>query len=328
MRAVVVDEPGGISSLCVREIPEPPSRGDLVRIDVAACGVSYADLVCIRGDHQLRPELPFVPGLEIAGTVIGAPAGSRLLPGDRVMAYVDFGGYAECVNASPLLTVRIPDGMSLVEAAALPLNVLTALYALTHRARVNSDDLVVVHGAAGGLGAACIRVAVEAGADVIAVVSEESRGELAVSAGASSFLIADRGWPAAVRELATARGLAGATVVVDPVGGDRLLESIRCLAPEGRLASLGFVGGIPQVGVNKILVRNIDLIGVDWVPESTVTATVLVPEFERLLSKGTFHSFAAEAASLEDVGAVLGALGARSFVGKAVLLTGRSPVKK
>lgn len=319
MRAVMLAEPHGLSALTVREVPDPPVAPDQLQIRVAASGVSHLDLICVRGDHQLRPTPPFVPGVEVAGTVMHAPADSGFAAGERVMAYVDLGGYAEIANADPGLTISLPQAMGFVEAAALPVNALTALYALNHRARVTAGDLVVVHGAAGGLGTACIQVAVDAGADVVAVVSAHQRGELAIEAGASTYVLATPDWARRVREIAATRGLPGATLVADPVGGDRLIQSLRCLAPEGRLVSLGFVGGIPHVGVNKVLVRNIDLIGVDWIPNAPVTQTVLIPALERMLAAGRLRPFVTATGALEDARPILAALQQRSLVGKAVL---------
>jgi NADPH2:quinone reductase len=250
---------------------------------------------------------------------MAAPRDSGLSPGSRVMACVDFGGYAEIANADPRLVVALPDNVGFEQAAGLPVNVLTALYAVRYRGRVREDDLVVVHGAAGGLGSACVQVAIDAGAEVIAVVSTAARGDLAVEGGASSYVIASPDWAREVRDLAATRGLAGATLVADPVGGDRLLQSLRCLAPEGRLISLGFVGGIPQVGVNKLLVRNIDLIGADWIPEAPVTTTVLVPALEKMLGRGSLDALVTESRGFGDAREILAALGRRSFIGKAVI---------
>jgi NADPH2:quinone reductase len=316
MRAAQLDQPGSPAALTVREVPEPAGGGRVV-IDVEAAGVGYLDVVCARGVHQLRPSFPLTPGFEVAGVVRESPEGTAVSPGDRVAAYVDQGGYAEVAAADPRLVLRLPDDVGTVEGAALPVNALTALYALVHRARVQRDEVVVVHGAAGGIGGMAVRIARRIGARVIAVVSSAERGELALAAGASCFVAGDD-WVGEVRDQLASLGRHRADVVVDPVGGERLAESMRCLAPEGRLVSVGFVGGIPSLPVNHLLVRNLTLIGADWAPDDPVTHDVLVPALRALLAEGV-RPAVTHVAPLDEAGPVLEALERRQLAGKAVL---------
>jgi NADPH:quinone reductase len=319
VRAVQIDGPDGPSALVVRDVPEPPAGAGQVLIDVRAAGVGQLDVVCCHGRHQLRPEFPFTPGFEVAGVVRHAPPGAGVSAGDRVAAYVDSGGFAEVVAADAGVVVPVPEDVALTDAAALPVNALTALYALLDRAALRPGEVVVVHGAAGGLGMTAARVARLHGAEPIAVVSSEQRGALATSIGCSGFVLTEGDWVAAMRQALAERGVEGADVVVDPVGGDRLAQSMRFTRPKGRLVSLGFVAGIPEVQVNRLLVRNLDLIGADWMPSDPVTGERLVPWLRDNLRELAAASIVTRVEPLASAAPLLEALERRRLVGKAVL---------
>jgi len=319
MRAVRVEGPDGPNALKLAEVPEPKGSDGGVLIDVQAAGIGHLDLVCIRGEHQLRPSFPFTPGYEVAGKVRAAPAGSDLRRGERVAAYVDSGGYAEQVVADPGLVIRVPDDLDAHRAAALPVNVMTALYALQHRARTQAGEAVVVHGAGGGLGMAAVQVARLLGAEVFAVASDGIRADLARAAGASVVISAEDGWVERLRATLDKRGRVRADVVFDPVGGERLIESVRVLAPEGRLISVGFVAGIPHLPVNELLVRNLTLLGADWPPDDPVTRARLLPWTQAMVASGAIHPIVTRTAALAEAGSVLAALERREVAGKAVL---------
>lgn len=257
-RVESLDGPAGLRSA---EVPEPEGDG-LVLIAVEAAGVSFPDLLMSRGLYQVKPPLPFVPGVEVAGRVRSAPGGSGFAPGDRVMAVTSIGGFAEVAAAPTALTCPLPAQLSMEQGSGLILNYHTAHFALTRRARLCSGEMVLVQGAAGGLGTAVVQVAKALGAHVAAVTSTQAKAEMARTAGADSVIDSGRDWPAEARALNAGRG---ADVIVDPVGGDRFDESLRCLAPGGRLVVVGFTEGrIPTVAANRLLLRNISIVGAAW----------------------------------------------------------------
>ncbi|MDK3256886.1 NADPH:quinone oxidoreductase family protein [Blastococcus capsensis] len=260
MRAAQISSHDGPAAIQVVDLPEPDGEGKVL-VDVHTAGVTFPEVLLSRGEYQLKPPLPFVPGSEIAGTVRSAPEGSGLRAGQRVAAFPAFGGFAEVAAADPALVFPLPEGASFEQGAALPMNYLTMHFALHRRGRLAAGETVLVHGAAGGLGTAAVQLAKAAGARVLAVVSTEDKGRVARGAGADDVVLAD-GFRDRVRDLT---GGAGADVVVDPVGGDRFTDSLRSLGREGRLLVLGFTGGeIPTVKVNRLLLNNVSVVGVGW----------------------------------------------------------------
>ncbi|MEI7545349.1 MAG: NADPH:quinone oxidoreductase family protein, partial [Mycobacteriaceae bacterium] len=262
MRAVRVTELGGPESLTLVEVDEPAADGGIV-IDVHAAGVAFPDALLTRGLYQYRPELPFTLGAELAGVVREAPSGAHVKPGDRVIGLTMIGGaMAETAVLSADRVFALPDNVSFEAGAGLLFNDLTVYFALTTRARLARGETVLVHGAAGGIGTSTLRLAPVLGASrVIAVVSTEEKKEVARAAGATDVVLAE-GFKDAVAELTGGRGV---DIVMDPVGGDRFTDSLRSLAPAGRLLVVGFTGGeIPTVKVNRLLLNNVDVVGVGW----------------------------------------------------------------
>lgn len=262
MRALVVERTDGPEALELRDVPEPePADGHLL-IDVVAAGVSFPDLLLTRGEYQLRPELPFTPGVECAGTVRWAPERSGYSAGDRVMAITMVGAFAEVLKAHEAACFPIPAKLSFEQAAGFLMNHHTAHFALARRGRLRAGQALVVHGAAGGVGSAAIQVGKGIGARVIAVVSTEEKEAVAREAGADETVSSGDDWVAEVKALCEGRG---ADVIFDPVGGERFDVSPRALAPEGRLLVIGFAEGeIPTIAANRVLLRNIDVVGVNW----------------------------------------------------------------
>jgi NADPH2:quinone reductase len=261
MRAARVTSLGGPSTVTVEDVPEPALEAGHVLVDVHEAGVSFPDVLMSRGLYQMRPELPFVPGAECAGVVREAADGSAFRPGDRVAAFPVLGAFAETVAVPEAMVFALPDAVPFEVGAALPMNYLTVHFALTQRGRLERGEVVLVHGAAGGIGTAAIQMARAMDARVIAVVSSEDKIETARAAGAHHIVLAE-GFLAATKELTDGRGV---DVVVDPVGGDRFTDSLRSLAPEGRLLVIGFTAGqIPEVKVNRLLLNNISVVGVGW----------------------------------------------------------------
>ncbi len=250
MRALLVTAEKGPDAVAVADVPEPD--GELI-VAVRAAGVSFPDLLMTRGEYQVRQPLPFTLGWEAAGDVIRAPATGPFSVGDRVMT-LSLGAHAEQVAALPEATFPLPHELSYEQGAALPLNYLTALAALERRGGLRKGETVLVHGAAGGVGTATVQVAKALGAEVVAAVSTKEKGEVAREAGADAVVIGED-----FREQ-----LPGpVNLIVDPVGGnERFKESLRALAPEGRIVVVGFTSGeIPEVKVNRLLLRNVDVRG-------------------------------------------------------------------
>lgn len=320
MRALQLQRLDGPDGLQLVDIPEPESD-DQVLIDVVAAGVSFPDLLLTRGQYQMKPALPFVPGVEVAGVVRKAPAGAAVKPGQRVMAFsFGLGGFAEVVAIPPEMVFRIPERWSFEAAAGVVMNYHTAHFALHRRGRVKAGEVVVVHGAAGGVGTASIQVAKGAGARVIAVVSDERKAEVARKAGAHEALLSTGDWVAQVREKT---GGLGANLVLDPVGGDIFDKSLKCLAPEGRLLVVGFAGGrIPEVQVNRLLLRNIDVVGVAWggflLHEPSLTPTI-AKDLEAMADQGVLEPVVGSVYPLEQGAQALRELESRKATGKLVL---------
>lgn len=260
MRAAQISTLDGPRAIQVVDVPEPEA-GDKVLIEVHAAGVTYPEVLQSRGEYQMKPQLPFVPGSEVAGVVRSAPEGSGIAAGQRVAAFPSLGGFAEVVAAPPAMVFALPDRTSFEQGAALPMNYLTMHFALRRRGKLLEGESVLVHGAAGGLGTAAVQLAKAYGARVLAVVSSDAKGEVARAAGADE-IVPSEGFRDAVKELTGGRGV---DVVVDPVGGDRFTDSLRSLGREGRILVLGFTGGeIPTVKVNRLLLNNVSVVGVGW----------------------------------------------------------------
>jgi NADPH2:quinone reductase len=266
MRAVQVTSPDGPGALEIRDVPEPTADGPFgpqLLVDVHAVGISFPDLLLSKGEYQLKPEPPFTLGVDFAGVVRSAPDGSGFAPGDRVAACLSHGGAAETVGLGPDSVFPLPDSLSFAQGAAIPMNYLTAQFALKERGQVRAGETVLVHGAAGGVGTACLQVAKGLGARTIAVVSSDAKEAVAREAGADEVLRSDGPW----REQATELTGGGVEMVIDPVGGDRFLDSLRALATGGRLVVVGFAGGpIPELKVNRLLLNNVEVIGAAWGP--------------------------------------------------------------
>jgi NADPH2:quinone reductase len=260
VRAVRVTALTGADGLREERIGAP-TDDDAVVIDVYSAGVAFPDLLMSRGQYQRKPTVPFVPGVEVAGLVASAPAGSDWGRGDRVAAFVGLGGWAEQASARPEFVFSLPPSVSFRAGAGLPMNYLTAHLALVRRGGLRRGKTLLVHGSAGGLGTALVQVGKAIGARVLAVVSTPVKASIALDCGADEIIALD-GWLDEARRLT---GGVGADVIADPVGGSRFLDSVRGLAREGRLLVLGFADGtIPSVPANRLLLKNVDVRGVAW----------------------------------------------------------------
>ena len=249
------------SPACLREQPQPEPGPGEARIQIAACGLNFADLLMAAGKYQERPALPFTPGLEFAGTVDALGPGT-IGPaiGTRVATFAGSGGLAQaaCVPANRLLV--IPDQMSFSDAAAFQIAYGTAHLALEHKARLTSGETLLVTGAAGGVGLTAVEIGKRMGARVIASARGAEKLAAARAAGADHLIDSD------AADLKTAlRALGGVDVVFDPVGGPAFDAALRATNPEGRLLSIGFASGIvPQIPANLLLVKNLSVMGLYW----------------------------------------------------------------
>jgi NADPH:quinone reductase len=310
MRALQVTTEDGPDAVSLVDLREPD--GELV-VAVRAAGVSFPDLLMSRGEYQVRQPLPFTLGWEAAGEVVRAPAGGPFEHGDRVVT-LSFGAHAEQVAASPELTFRLPDQLSYEEGAALPLNYLTALAALDRRGDLRAGETVLVHGAAGGVGTATIQVAKALGAEVVASVSTDEKAEVARRAGADTVVVGEEFRDQLERPV---------DLIVDPVGGtERLKENLRALAPEGRVIIVGFTSGeIPEVRVNRLLLRNVDVRGCSFTvllsdPDRAAEASAKLDE---LVASGAIRPIVGSVYSLEEVPVALRELDERRAKGKLVV---------
>jgi NADPH:quinone reductase len=319
VRAVQVVRLDGPAAVEVRDVPEPERGRDQVLVDVRAAGVNFPDVLQSKGLYQYKPDLPFTLGAEAAGVVREAPEGSLLRPGDRVAAFTSTGAFADVVAVSADHVLPLPDEVGFAAGACLPMNYLTAHFALLVRGHLHKGQTVLVHGAAGGVGTAVVQLAAALGARVVAVVSTEAKAEVARAAGAHEAVLAD-GFKDAVKELT---GGAGVDLVVDPVGGDRFTDSLRSLAPEGRLLVVGFTAGdIPTVRVNRLLLNNIDVVGVGWGAFALPRPGYLAQQWAELephLRSGALDPLISATFPLEDAAAALATIDERRVTGKVVL---------
>ena len=293
--------------------------GSGVLVDVHAAGVSFPELLQTRGQYQLKPELPFVPGSEVAGIVRSASDDADVREGDRVSAFCALGGFAETAVAPTFFTFPLDEALDFAQGAGLILNYHTAYFALAMRGRLRSGETVLVHGAAGGVGTAALQVAKGLGARTIAVVSTEAKRGVAEQAGADETVLVGDSWKDEVRSLSDG----GVDVVIDPVGGDRFTDSLRALREDGRLIVVGFTGGsIPEVRVNRLLLNNTEVVGAGWgayVMGKPQLNREVGAAIGRMVQEGFIRPVVGERFPLEQAGEALRALDERRATGKVVL---------
>ncbi len=325
MRAIrIADLSGPSEALELVELPEPEAShmltpGEGVVVDVHAAGVSFPELLQTRGEYQLKPPLPFVPGSEVAGIVRSAPDSAEVSEGDRVAAFCALGGFAEVAVAPAFLSFPLGEQLDFGQGAGLILNYHTAYFSLVTRGRLREGETVLVHGGAGGVGVAALQVAKGLGARALAVVSSDEKERVAREAGADEVLRSDGAWKDEAKRLSDG----GVDIVIDPVGGDRFTDSLRALAEGGRLVVVGFTAGsIPEVRVNRLLLGNTEVIGAGW------GAYVLgKPEFNRevgaevnrLVDQGYVRPIVSRRFPLEQASAALLEIDQRRATGKVVI---------
>ena len=325
MKAVRCTVVGSLGDLVVEEMVAPSMRPACVRVAVEAAGLNYVDALFVQGRYQLKPAPPFTPGSELAGTVIEvADDVESISVGERVIASVGLGGFAEQVVLPAEQVTRIPSGLSSTAAATLTQSFCTALFALEHRARVVRGETVLVIGGGGGVGHAAIQVAVALGADVIATASTPQKVAHAQAAGASTVIDPD---PEHLKDAIRASAPKGVDIVVDPVGDVATEPALRALREGGRLLIIGFAGGqIPTLATNLILLRNRSVVGVDWgawgMAHPREQASLLA-EILAMVAEGQLRPPEPTLYTLDEASIALEDLLGRRVTGKAALVMSR-----
>jgi NADPH2:quinone reductase len=305
------------------DVPEPgPGQ---VRVRNRAAALNFFDILQIQGKYQVKPPFPFTPGAEIAGVIDAIGEGvAAWQPGDKVLGIPEGSGFAEQTVLDASKVFRIPEGMDWAQASALPLVYHTSYLALRDRAQLRAGEWLVVHAGASGTGMAAIQLGKAFGARVIATAGSTDKLEFARRQGADYALdYRSDSWVDGVKRLTGGRG---ADVIYDPVGGDIFDLSLKCLALAGRLLVIGFAGGrIPSIAANRILLKNISVLGVYWGGQVKADPGYLArtqQAIETLWSEGKIRPEVSATWPLSQLPEAMRALLQRKVTGKAVLLTG------
>jgi NADPH2:quinone reductase len=327
MRAIRCDSWGNASNLRWTDLLEPTlSSPHQVKIKVRAAGVNFADTLIIAGQYQVKPSLPFAPGFELSGTVLEVGAAvTHVKPGDRVMALVDYGAFAEIALANSSDVYPLPAGMDYVTGAGFPIAYGTSYGAYTWKAHLQAGDVLLVHGAAGGVGLTAVEIGKALGATVIATAGGPEKLAIARQHGADYLVdykaedIRER-----VKAITADLGRSGVDVVYDPVGGACFEASLRCVAWGARIIVVGFAGGqVPQIPANILLVKNVDALGFFFGsyrqqrPDLVQQAFV---ELGRMFDKGALKPHISHQIEAPDVGEAFDLLTNRRSTGKVVLI--------
>jgi len=323
MRAIVVDRWMEPAELSVSEVPAPVVGPGQLGVEVRAAGCNFFDILLVQGRYQVKPPFPFVPGGEVAGVVREVGAGvAGFAPGDRVLAAAPMGGYAERIALPAAFAHRMPEGMSFEEGAALPIVYPTSYAGLVYRAGLQRGETLLVHAAAGGVGLAAVQIGKALGARVIATAGGVEKLHVALEAGADVGIdYSEEDFVERVKEFTGGRG---ADVIYDSVGGDVFDRSLKCIAWNGRLLVIGFASGtIPTVAANRILLKNIAVVGLHWGAYAKHEPARVPETFAalfRLYAEKQIRPVIYRGHPLEEAPAALAALGSRKTHGKVVLL--------
>ncbi len=323
MKAWQVQDWGEPEQMKLVDIPRPEPRPGEVRIRNRAAALNFFDILQIQGKYQVKPPLPFIPGAEVAGTIdVVGPGVIQFSVGDRVQALVSSGGYAEYSLALAGKTFPIPLNMSFEEAAAMIITYQTSYYALKYRTVLKPGEWLLVHAAAGGVGTSAVQIDKAWGARIIATAGSPNKLDFCLSQGADHALnYRDTNWVEEVKKITDGRG---ADIIYDPVGGDIFDLSTKCIAVEGRFLVIGFAGGrIPTLAANRILLKNISIIGCYWGgylehhPEFLGKAQA---DLLAMYEAGQIKPVVSQTYPLSEAVIALRALAERKTYGKVVLL--------
>jgi NADPH2:quinone reductase len=323
MKAMIATQWGEPSEMQYAEVADPTPGPGQVLIDVEAIGCNFPDILIVQGKYQMKPPLPFSPGHEVAGIVRALGAGvTRVHQGQRVFAMIELGAYAERAVADEARVFAIPDAMSFEEGAAFALVNQTSYSALVHRAQIQPGEWLLVHAAAGGVGLAAVQIGKALGARVIATAGTAAKLEIARQSGADVLVdYRTEDWVERVRRVTDSHG---ADVIYDPVGGDVFDGSSKCIAFEGRLLVVGFAGGrIPSIAANRILLKNMSVVGVHWGMYQTLGSPLVDQWMSALLTmygKGQVWPVIYRTYPLAEAAKALAAIAARESYGKVVLI--------
>ncbi|HEX7777085.1 MAG TPA: NADPH:quinone oxidoreductase family protein [Parvibaculum sp.] len=310
-----------MSVLRLDDITLPPPAAGEVRLKLKACSINFPDILMVQGKYQFKPELPFAPGMEGAGTVDMASAGvTKFKPGDRVVAGLRVGGFAEEANIPAENCRPVPAGMDFIKAAAYPAAYLTAYVALVIRGNLKAGETLLVHGSTGGVGMAAVDIGKLWGATVIATSASDEKLKVVKARGADHVLNVTNGFREQVKELTGGRG---ADVIYDPVGGDVFDESVRCIAWNGRLLIIGFTSGrIPTVPVNMPLIKGFSVVGVragEYGRRDPEAGRSNIEAIDRLAAEGKIDPYVCATFPLERAVDAMRMLQNRRVVGKVVV---------
>lgn len=326
MKAVVCKAYGPPETLVVEERESQELSTGEVRLAVHACGVNFPDTLIIENKYQFKPPLPFVPGGEVAGEIVEIAAGvTGHAIGDRVIAMVGWGGYADELVVEATRLLPVPEGMDYATAAGFTMTYGTSLYALDQRANLKAGETLLVLGAAGGVGLAAVELGKLMGARVIAAAGSADKLELCRSYGADALIdYREEDLKARAKELTAG---AGADVIYDAVGGDAFDQAIRCVNWKGRLLVVGFASGrIPELPVNLVLLKGCQVVGVFWGAFAAREPEANARNLERLgdwFEQGKLRPHVCATLPLERAGEALRMVIDRKAKGKIILVTGR-----
>lgn len=323
MKAILCKQHGPPESLVYEDTADPTAEAGEVVIDVKAAGVNFPDTLIIENKYQFKPDLPFSPGGEVAGIVSQVGAGVKhLKKGDRAMALMTFGGFAEKARVPGQTALPIPEEMPFTDAAGFPLVYGTVIYALKQRARLQKGETLLVNGAAGGVGLAAVQLGKIMGARVIAAASTDEKLAICKQHGADELINYSEDTPFKEQVKALTDGQ-GADVIFDPVGGDIFDQCLSCINWNGRLLVIGFASGtIPSAAANRILLKNCAVMGVFWGRFTALEPEANLANFRQLLkwySAGEFRPEVSQTYRLENAAQALNDMLARKATGKLVL---------
>lgn len=310
--------------LVLRDLPVPEPAAGQVRVRVSAAAVNFADTLLCRGEYQVRPDLPFVPGLEVCGEVTavgeevtGIGVGDRVIGGTALPA----GGYAHEALLDADAVHAAPRALDDAEAAALVVSYQTGWFGLHRRARLRAGEHLLVHAASGGVGSAAVQLGAAAGAHVIGVVGGPDKAELARSLGCD--VVVDRRAEDVVQRVKEATGGHGADVVYDPVGGSAYTASTRCIAFEGRVVVVGFASGtVPEARLNHVMVKNYSVLGLHlglYRERDPEAVRACHAELVRLADEGRVRPLVGDRLALEDVPRALTSIAGGTTSGRPVV---------
>ncbi len=322
MRAIVCNETGALEDLVLQESQGPqPGKGEIL-LDVKAAGINFPDLLTVQGKYQFKPPLPFTPGTEVAGIVaaVGEGVTSRKV-GDKVIATLQIGAFAEQCVASEHSAYEMASSMSFEQGAGFSITYGTSYYALKQRAKIQPGETLLVLGAAGGVGIATIQIAKAMGVTVIAAASSEEKLDFACEAGADMRInYSTENLKERVKELTNGKGV---DVVYDPVGGDYSEQAFRSIAWDGRFLVIGFASGpIPAMPLNLALLKGASLVGVFWGSWAARCPQESQQNFKELIDMvetGKFSPLVTEVYPLDDYQAAFASIAERRAKGKVIL---------